>query len=84
MFEGTYTTPKYLDVLRCRRCSITKPLGDFYNGDPRECKACKSERSRRWYQANREARRIKDREYQAAHLEQRNAARRRRKQETPL
>lgn len=60
---------------RCTRCGETKPLDEFHgharsrDGKRSECKACVSERNRRYHEANREQELERSRRYHEAHPE---------------
>jgi len=65
---------------RCKRCGVTKPLGDFYrekgcrDGHRPECKSCNLAARKVWYQANREREIARVKAWQQANPERVNAS----------
>ena len=60
----------------CRRCNEQKPISDFYRDESRpdgltlECRECRKELNRLWYQANAAKKLLQARSYHAEHREQ--------------
>lgn len=51
MFEGTYKTPKFLTVKRCKYCGVTRPLEAFKRYQ--KCEVCTAAVKAAWHRKNK-------------------------------